>query len=270
MSDSTINNPTIVSREEWLIARKRLLAREKNLKHESDAVAAERRALPWVKVEKHYTFDSTNGEKTLSDLFAGKSQLIVYHFMFAPDWLEGCPSCSFISDHTDPTLVHLAQRDVAFVVISRAPIEKLAAFKRRMGWKFDWVSSFKSTFNRDYGVSFAKEDLSRNDIYNFGTSGHPSEEAPGFSVFYKKGKDVFHTYSTYGRGVEIGMHTYTYLDLVPKGRDEGGLHFPMAWVRHHDRYETGKLEDETKPYWPAEKSDATKASSCCAQNSVSR
>ena len=273
MSDSTIDNPTIVSREAWLTARKRLLAREKQLKHESDSIAAERRGLPWVKVEKNYTFDSVSGEKKLSDLFAGKSQLIVYHFMFAPEWQEGCPSCSFISDHTDPTLAHLAQRDVAFVAVSRAPIEKIDAFKKRMGWTFPWVSSFKNDFNRDYAVSFAKEDLGRNDIYNFGTSGHPSEEAPGFSVFYKDGNNVFHTYSTYGRGVEIGMHTYTYLDLVPKGRNEDGLHFPMAWVRHHDRYETGKLADETKPYWPADKtsaSEAAQAASCCAKTSASR
>jgi predicted dithiol-disulfide oxidoreductase (DUF899 family) len=267
MSTSTIANPKIVSRDEWLIARKRLLAREKQLTRERDAIAAERRELPWVKVDKAYLFDSPGGKKALADLFEGKSQLIVYHFMFGPDWQEGCPSCSFISDHTDATLVHLAQRGVAFVAISRAPLSKIEAFKKRMGWRFDWVSSYDNDFNHDYGVSFTKEELTRSDIYNFGTSGHRSEEAPGFSVFTKSGNDVFHTYSTYGRGVEIGMHTYTYLDLVPKGRNEGGLYFPMAWVRHHDRYEDGRLQDATKPYWPAEKASANEEpepASCCA------
>ena len=170
-------------------------------------------------------------------------------------------------DHTDATLVHLAQRDVAFVAISRAPLAKIEPFKKRMGWRFNRVSSYHNDFNRDYGVSFTKDELARSDIYNFGTSGHPSEEAPGFSVFYNDGNDVFHTYSTYGRGAETGMLTYNYLDLVPKGRDEGGLYFPMAWVRHHDRYEDGRLADATRPYWPAEKASASterESSSCCA------
>jgi predicted dithiol-disulfide oxidoreductase (DUF899 family) len=261
-----MTEPKIVSQNEWLAARKRLLAREKQLTHERDAIAAERRELPWVKVDEPYLFDTPSGKRSLAELFADKSQLIVYHFMFAPDWQEGCPSCSFISDHTDATLPHLAQRDVAFVAISRAPLAKIEAFKNRMGWTFNWVSSYGNDFNHDYGVSFTKEEQSRNDIYNFGTSGHPSEEAPGFSVFAKKGNDVFHTYSTYGRGVEVGMHTYTYLDLTPKGRDEEGLYFPMAWVRHHDRYADGRLEDAAKPYWPAEEASAgpeSKSSSCC-------
>jgi predicted dithiol-disulfide oxidoreductase (DUF899 family) len=253
MPTSTIEKPKVVSREEWLAARKQLLAKEKKFTHERDAIAAERRSLPWVKVDKAYVFDSPTDKKTLSDLFEGKSQLIVYHFMFAPEWQEGCPSCSFGMDHTDPTLAHLAQRDVAFVAISRAPLAKIEPFKKRMGWQFNWVSSYNTDFNRDYAVTFTKEELARNDIHNFGTSGHPSEEAPGYSVFYKSGNDVFHTYSTYGRGVEAGMHTYDFLDLVPKGRDEDSLYFPMAWVRHHDRYESGRLADVTKPYWPAEK-----------------
>lgn len=266
MSRSTIENPKIVSRDEWLVARNKLLAREKELTHERDAIAAERRQLPWVKVEKNYAFDSPTGKKGLADLFEGKSQLIVYHFMFGPEWNEGCPSCSFIMDHTDGALVHLAQRDVSFAAISRAPISKIEAFKKRMGWKFNWVSSYASDFNRDYHVSFTKEELVNADIYNFGTSGFPSGEAPGISVFYKKGKDIFHTYSTFARGTETGLNTYNYLDLVPKGRDEDGLYFPMAWVRHHDRYEDGRLADAAKPYWPAETTSTVKAStpSCCS------
>jgi predicted dithiol-disulfide oxidoreductase (DUF899 family) len=267
MATSTITHPKIVSRDEWLIARQQLLAREKQLTRERDAIAAERRSLPWVKVDKAYVFDSPSGQKTLADLFEGKSQLIVYHFMFAPDWQEGCPSCSFVMDHTDATLVHLAQRDVAFVAISRAPLAKIEPFKKRMGWRFNWASSYHNGFNRDYGVSFTKEEQARSDNYNFGTSGHPSEEAPGFSVFYNDGNDVFHTYSTYARGAETGMLTYNYLDLVPKGRDEGGFYFPMAWVRHHDRYEDGHLADAARPYWPAEKASARQereSSSCCA------
>jgi predicted dithiol-disulfide oxidoreductase (DUF899 family) len=252
MSTSTIAKPKIVSRREWLAHRKKLLAREKRLTHERDAVAAERRHLPWVRVEKDYVFDAPGGRKTLADLFQGKSQLVVYHFMFAPDWEEGCPSCSFVMDHTDPTLAHLAQRDVAFAAVSRAPIAKLEPFRKRMGWRFPWVSSFANDFNWDYGVSFEEKDLDRDDIYNFGTIGHPSVEAPGFSIFARRGKDVFHTYSSYGRGVEVGMHTYNLLDLVPKGRDEEHLDFTMEWVRHHDRYEDGTLADPDRPYWPAE------------------
>ena len=267
MATNTIENPKIVSQDEWVAARKKLLAREKRLTHERDAIAAERRQLPWVKVEKNYVFDSPKGKKTFGDLFEGKSQLIVYHFMFGPEWHEGCPSCSFNMDHTDGALVHLAQRDVSFVAISRAPISKIEAFKKRMGWKFNWVSSYESDFNHDYHVSFTKEELAKGDIYNFGTSGFPSEEAPGISVFYKKGEDVFHTYSTFARGGETVLNTYNYLDLVPKGRDEDGLYFPMAWVRHHDRYEDGRLADVAKPYWPAETKTSTvedSTSSCCS------
>jgi predicted dithiol-disulfide oxidoreductase (DUF899 family) len=252
MSTSMIEDPKIVSRDQWLTARKELLAKEKRLTRERDALAAERRSLPWVKIEKNYVFDSPSGKKTFADLFDGRSQLIVYHFMFGPEWNEGCPSCSFNMDHTDGALVHLAQRDVSFVAISRAPWSKIETFKRRMGWKFKWVSSHQNEFNRDYGVSFTKEELASENCYNFGVSGFPSEEAPGISVFYKKGKDIFHTYSTYARGSETVLNTYNYLELVPKGRDEDGLYFPMAWVRHHDRYEGGQLADAAKPYWPAE------------------
>ncbi len=266
MSTSTIENPRIVSREEWLSERKKLLEREKRFTHEHDAIAEERRRLPWVRVGKNYVFDSPAGKKTLSDLFQGKNQLIVYHFMFGPEWNEGCPSCSFNMDHIDGALVHLAQRDVSFVAISRAPLSKIEAFKKRMGWKFNWVSSYANDFNRDFHVSFTKEELQKTDIYNFETTGFPSEEAPGLSVFYRKGTDVFHTYSTFARGAETVLNTYNYLDLVPKGRDEDGLYFPMAWVRHHDRYENGVLEDANKPYWPAETASVAEASrsSCCS------
>ena len=254
MPTRTVDNPKIVSREEWLAARKKLLAREKQLTHDRDAVAAERRQLPWVKVEKNYMFDSPSGEKTLADLFDGKSQLIVYHFMFGPEWQEGCPSCSFLMDHTDGTLPHLAQRDVAFAAVSRAPISKIEAFKKRLGWKFNWVSSNGSDFNYDYHVSFTPEQRAQGKVdYNFELTEFPSEEAPGISVFYQdKNGDIFHTYSSYARGTETGVSTYSYLDLVPKGRDEDELPFTMAWVRHHDRYDSRKLADANRPYWPKE------------------
>ena len=248
---ATVKQHKVVSREEWTKARKELLAKEKKLTHESDTIAAERRALPWVKVEKNYIFDSPTGKKTLADLFDGRSQLIVYHFMFGPDWKEGCPSCSFNMDHTDPALVHLAQRDVSFAAISRAPIEKIEPFKKRMGWKFNWVSSGSNDFNRDYHVSFTPEEAKGKVEYNFEVTQFPSTEAPGISVFYKdKNGDIFHTYSAYARGTESTLNTYNYLDYVPKGRDEDDLPFSMAWVRHHDRYDSGYLADANKPYWP--------------------
>jgi predicted dithiol-disulfide oxidoreductase (DUF899 family) len=254
MSTRTVDNPKIVSREEWLVARKKLLAREKQLTRERDAVAAERRQLPWVKVEKNYVFDSPSGKKTLADLFDGKSQLIVYHLMFGPEWQEACPSCSFNMDHTDPALVHLAQRDVSFAAVSRAPISKIEAFKKRMGWKFNWVSSYGSDFNYDYHVSFRPEQLAKGKVeFNFELLEFPSEEAPGISVFYKDEEgNIFHTYSAYARGTETTMNTYNYLDYIPKGRDEDGLAFTMSWLRHHDRYDTGKLADANLPYWPAD------------------
>jgi predicted dithiol-disulfide oxidoreductase (DUF899 family) len=253
MATNMIENPKIVSRDEWLTARKKLLAREKQLTRERDAVAAERRQLPWVKIEKNYVFDGPDGKVTLSDLFDGKSQLIIYHFMFGPDWKEGCPSCSFNMDHTDGALVHLAQRDVSFAAISRATYPKLAAFKKRMGWHFNWVSSNGNDFNRDYHVVFTKEELATGKVYhNFNMEAFPGTDAPGISVFYKdKEGNIFHTYSAYARGTETTMNTYNFLEYVPKGRDEEGLSFTMSWLRHHDRYDTGQLADPDKPYWPA-------------------
>src|SRR5881392_883890 len=202
MSTRTVENPKVVSREEWLVARKKLLAKEKQLTRQRDAIAAERRQLPWVKVEKNYAFDSPSGKKTLADLFGGKSQLIIYHFMFGPEWKEGCPSCSFNMDHTDGALVHLGQRDVTFVAISRAPLPKIQVFKERLGWRFKWLSSYQNDFNRDYHVSFTKDEMTKGKVYyNYDMLEFPSEEAPGLSVFYKDPiGDIFHTYSTYARG----------------------------------------------------------------------
>jgi predicted dithiol-disulfide oxidoreductase (DUF899 family) len=232
--------PKIASRDEWLAARQALLAKEKQLTRASDELAAERRTLPWVPVEKSYVFEGPSGKQTLSDLFAGRSQLVVYHFMLGPGWKEGCPSCSLLSDHLDGALVHLAARDVTLAVVSRAPYAEIAPFKARMGWRFPWVSSFDSDFNRDYHVSFSKEEVATGEFYyNYGKNGFPSEEAPGISVFAKDTSGaVFHTYSSYARGGESFIGAYQFLDMVPKGRDEAGLPWPMAWVRHHDRYAT--------------------------------
>ena len=254
MSTSMIEHPKIVSRDEWFAARRKLLAKEKQLTRDRDALAAERRQLPWVKVEKNYVFDSPAGNKTLADLFDSKSQLIVYHFMFGPEWNEGCPSCSFNMDHIDGALVHLAQRDVSFAAVARAPLSKIEAFKKRMGWRFAWVSSYGTDFNSDYRASFTKEERAKGKVeYNFDLVEFPSAEAPGISVFYRDNNgNIFHTYSAYARGTENVVNTYNYLDLVPKGRDEDGLPFTMAWVRHHDRYVDGHLADADKPYWPAD------------------
>ncbi len=242
----------IVSEEEWISARKELLKKEKEAFRLNDELSAERRKLPWVKITKNYLFDSPGGKVTLSDLFAGRTQLIIQHFMFAPDWQEGCPSCSFMADHTAGMLPHLAARDVAMVAVSRAPLAKIEAFKKRMGWPFDWVSSYGGDFNHDFHVSFTDEEIARGKVnYNFTMQEFPSSEAPGISVFYKDANgDVFHTYSTYGRGVEVVMGTYRILDMVPKGRDEDDLSFPMAWIRYHDRYDSGAFADADKPYWP--------------------
>lgn len=240
MTTRSIPGHKVVSSEEWLPARKALLAREKELTRLRDALSRERRELPWVRVEKEYVFDAPGGQETLSDLFEGRSQLIVQHFMFGPGWQEGCVGCSFQADHIDGALVHIQHRDVSLVVVSRAPLPQIEVFRKRMGWRFKWVSSFGSDFNYDYHVSFTKEELTKGKVlYNYEPRALQSEDLPGVSVFYRDPTGaVFHTYSSYARGNELLLGAYSYLDLVPKGRDEAGLSPPMAWVRHHDRYAT--------------------------------
>jgi predicted dithiol-disulfide oxidoreductase (DUF899 family) len=254
----------IVSAEEWLVARRDLLSNEKQLTRLRDKLAAERRALPWVKINKEYLFEASEGKVTLADLFAGRNQLVIYHFMFGPDWQEGCPSCSFVSDHVGGALPHLAARDVTMVMVSRAALAKIEAFKKRMGWHFKWVSSYGCDFNADFHVYFSQEQLAQGKVnYNYTMQEFPSAEAPGLSVFYKDADgDLFHTYSTFGRGLDPLVGTYTILDLVPKGRDEGHLGFSMEWVRHHDRYETNEFADADRPYWPETASPASASRGC--------
>jgi len=233
-----MTTPKIVSPGEWLAARVKLLEKEKQLTRLHDELANERRQLPWVRVDKPYTFEGRQGKLSLSELFAGKSQLAVWHFMLGPGWKEGCPSCSMLADHVNGALPHLAARDVEYVAISRAPYAEIAAFQARMGWKFNWVSSHDSDFNRDFRVSFTKEELARGELdYNYGKIVFPSEEAPGLSAFARDADGaIYHTYSTYARGAEPLLSVYALLDMMPKGRDEASLPWPMAWVRHHDRY----------------------------------
>lgn len=233
-----METPKVVTHEQWLQARLELLAAEKAFSRQRDELTRRRMAMPWERVEKEYVFDTPDGKRKLADLFDGRHQLLVQHFMFGPGWEQGCPSCSFMADHTDGMDVHLNQRDVTLIAISRAPLAEIERFRRRMGWQFRWVSSHDSDFNRDFGVSFTPEQVATGTVhYNYGPWPHPHEELPGISVFCKDDAgDVFHTYSTYGRGVEVMMGTYHMLDLVPKGRDEAQLAFSMAWVRHHDRY----------------------------------
>lgn len=238
-TDKTDPNPSkVVSGAEWLVARKDLLTREKELTRLRDEVSRHRREMPWVNVDKEYVFDGPNGKETLSDLFDGRSQLIVYHFMFGPDWEEGCKSCSYLADHFDGANWHLPHRDVSFVVISRAPLPKLENYKKRMGWRFKWLSSHGTDFNFDYHVSTTEEEQAKGKMYyNYKTQDWVDEEMPGLSVFYKdKNGDVFHTYSTYARGLDNLVGTYNFLDLVPEGRDEDQLDFTMEWVRRHDQY----------------------------------
>ena len=228
----------IATRDVWLAERLALLAREKELTRAQDELARQRRQLPWVRVDKRYVFDTPDGPRALGELFDGRRQLLVQHFMLAPDWEEGCKSCSFMADHHDGMRAHLAQRDVTLLVVSRAPLARIEAFRRRMGWQFRWVSSHGSDFNHDYGVSFTPEQRAHGTVpYNYREQAFPQEEAPGISVFVRDAAGtVFHTYSRYGRGVEAMMGTYALLDLVPRGRDEDGLSYGMEWVRHHDRY----------------------------------
>jgi predicted dithiol-disulfide oxidoreductase (DUF899 family) len=230
---------SIVSREKWIEARKALMAQEKELTRARDALSEARRELPWVKVDKDYAFDSVEGQMHLGDLFKGGRQLIVQHFMFAPDWDEGCKSCSFWADGYERMIPHLAARDTTLVAVSRAPLAKLIAFKQRMGWTFDWLSSAGGDFNYDYAVSFTPEQIkSGAKSYNFGTSGFGTEEAPGISVFYRnEAGEIFHTYSCFARGTDMMNAAYHYLDLTPLGRHEEGLPYPMDWVRLRDKYE---------------------------------
>jgi predicted dithiol-disulfide oxidoreductase (DUF899 family) len=233
----------IVSRDQWIAERKTLLKREKELTHLRDELARARRAMPWVRVDKNYVFDTPDGQRTLADLFEGRSQLLVQHFMFGPGWEQGCPSCSFMADHNDGMNMHLPHRDVTLVAISRAALPEIERFRKRMGWQFKWVSSNGNDFNYDFHVSFTPEQTAKGTIdYNFGTWPHAYEEWPGVSAFIKDDAgEVFHTYSTYGRGVEVMMHTYAMLDLMPKGRDERNVEYKMDWVRHHDRYESAPI-----------------------------
>lgn len=244
--ESTENHP-IVTRDEWIAERKVLLAREKELTRLRDQIAGERRALPWVHIDKNYVFETPEGRRTLADLFDGRRQLLVQHFMLAPGWEQGCPSCSFMADHNDGMNVHLAHRDVTLVAVSRAPLSAIERFRRRMGWKFAWVSSHGSGFNYDFGVSFTPEEVAKGELhYNFGPWPFAYEEWPGVSVFFKNdANEVFHTYSTYGRGVEVMMGAYNMLDLMPKGRDERDVEYKMEWVRHHDRYEPAPAKART-------------------------
>jgi predicted dithiol-disulfide oxidoreductase (DUF899 family) len=244
----TMTPHIIVSQDKWLEARRDLLAAEKDLTRRGDQVAELRRQLPWVKVEKHYVFEGPDGHQTLAELFDGRSQLIVQHFMLAPGWEQGCKSCSYMADHNDGMIPHLNGRDVTFVAISRAPYEEIVRFRRRMGWNFKWLSSNGGSFNYDFRVSFTPDEVARGaQAYNYGTMSAGNDELPGVSVFVRdEAGAVFHTYSTYGRGVEVMMGTYRMLDLTPKGRDDYGR--AMHWVRHHDRYEADK---------------SVKAASCC-------
>jgi predicted dithiol-disulfide oxidoreductase (DUF899 family) len=245
---ATVDHP-VVSQQEWIEARKKLMQKEKELTHLKDELTNQRMQLPWVKVEKNYIFQGSDREYSLSDLFDGRSQLIVQHFMLGPDWKEGCPGCSFLADHVDGTLAHLMNHDVSYVAISRGTMSDIEPFQKRMGWGFKWVSSNKSDFNFDFHVSATEEDIAKNEmIYNYEKMPVAEEELPGFSVFYKdENGDIFHTYSTYARGADILLNTYNFLELTPKGRNESST---MDWVKHHDKYQT----------------KAPEASSCCSHN----
>lgn len=229
----------IVSREEWLAARLDLLEAEKALDRKRDKISRARRELPRVRIETDYEFDAPTGPVSFGDLFGDRQQLIVYHFMLGPSWEAGCPSCSYLADHFDGMLTHLAQRDTSFTAVSRASIEEIGSYQARMGWRFPWVSSGRNSFNRDYEVSFSTEELENGVRYNYRDGVEfPSDEAPGVSVFIRDADgEVFHTYSTYARGLDHLIGTYNWLDLTAKGRDEDGLPFSMAWVRRHDEYE---------------------------------
>jgi len=239
----------IVSKDKWIAARKELLTKEKEFTRQRDELSKQRRELPWEAVEKSYLFEGPKGNETLGDLFGGRGELLVYHFMFGPGWKEGCQSCSYLADHFDGMTIHLANRDVTLAVVSRAPSNEIAAFQKRMGWKFKWVSSFGNDFNYDYQVSATPEELATGEVYyNYGKTTFPSHEMPGLSAFYKDATGIFHTYSAYARGLDILLGAYNFLDMAPKGRHEEGLPWPMAWVRHHDKYGDGYEIDMSALY----------------------
>jgi len=236
----------VVGHEEWIAARKELLRKEKEFTRLRDELTSQRHAMPWEKVEKNYVFEGSAGRESLADLFGGRGQLAIYHFMLGPGWREGCPSCSFIADHFDGMVAHLAARDIALTAVSRATLPEIEAFKKRMGWRFKWVSSNASDFNQDYQVSKSKEEAAGNGpvYYNYMMQEFPSEERPGASFFIKDtAGHIFHTYSTYSRGLDILIGAYNWIDMVPKGRNEVGLAHGMAWVRHHDRYVDSRISD---------------------------
>ncbi len=249
---SNRTNHPVASRDAWLDQRHALLAREKALTHLRDEIARERRALPWVRLDKTYTFDTPHGPRALGELFDGRRQLMVQHFMFAPGWQQGCKSCSFMTDHLGGAQIHLQQRDVTVLLVSRAPLGEIEAFRQRMGWDLRWVSASNNDFNLDFQVSFPTEGRVDGEVvYNYGKVAFPQDDAPGISFFYKDDAgDVFHSYSTFGRGVEVMMGTYDLLDLAPGGRGEDTDAHGMQWVRHHDRYDAAPA--------PAA------AASCCA------
>ena len=271
MATQTITRPkhSVVSPEEWLAARKELLRKEKELTRLRDELSRQRLELPWEEVKKEYVFNGPKGKQTLAQLFDGRDQLIVYHFMFGPEWAEGCPSCSFLGDHFDGVAVHLANRGVTFTAVSRAPYEKIEPFKKRMGWRFNWASSNGSDFNWDYHVSFTKEQVASGKLaYNYSDKPFefPSEELPGLSAFYKdeEGK-VFHTYSTYTRGLDILLGAYNFLDMAPLGRNEAQFDWPMQWVKHRDKYPDQYFADAAKPKEAVEQAN----SSCCSDEQAS-
>ncbi len=238
-SSTDIKDHPVVSHQQWLAARTALLAKEKEFTRLRDELSRQRRGLPWEPVEKQYVFDGPNGKESLADLFQGRSQLVVYHFMFAPEWDDGCKHCSFWADNFNPNVIHLAHRDVSFAAISRAPISKIERFRKRMGWSFKWVSSGQNDFNYDYQASFTPEQIaSGTAIYNYAKLDMDMSDREGASVFYRDDTGVlFHTYSCYARGIDMMNTAYQYLDLVPKGRDEDHLDFVQEWVEYYDRYQ---------------------------------
>ena len=261
-----VKQANIVSHEKWIEARKAFLAKEKEFTRPRDELSRLRRELPWEKVEKKYEFDGPAGKLSFADLFGGRSQLAIYHFMLGPGWEEGCKSCSYLADHFDGMTIHLANRDVTLAVVSRAPTAEIEAFKKRMGWRFRWVSSSGSDFNFDFHVSFTPEEMAeKKQVYNYSPVDFASQELPGFSAFFKdSGGEIFHTYSSYARGLDILVGTYNFLDMMPKGRDEAGLKHTMAWVRHHDKYDQGYFVDPDAG-WEHPKVTST-AHSCCSND----